>query len=165
MAIKDNNTPRPNNYFKDWGFNRLIKTIDELEQQGAELTYPDFTVYFPDHSEHLPSNLYVWALGYIDAVCATDINVGQVIYPTSISDIGNCDPENILNPFEHQLVSWERVFNTDYFNSCNKSSRLLFLAVANYINYKTEFGIPKEPELMPILNRYAFWIMFYSCIQ
>ena len=163
MATRDSNTPHPNG-FENWGFNHLIKTVNKIEQQGAELTYPDFTVYFPDHSEHLPDNLYTLALGYIDAVCATDINVGQVIYPTTI-DNSQCDIKIIVNPFKKQLVSWDRVFNTEYFNSCNKASRLLFLAVASYINYKTEFGIPKELELMAILNRYAFWIVFWSSIQ
>ena len=164
MAINNSNTPHPNG-LKDWGFNHLINTVNEIEQQGAERTYPDFTVYFPDHSKHLPDDLYELALGYIDAVCATDINVGQVIYPTTISDDGNCDPRNIVNPVEDELVSSERVFNTEYFNSCNKSSRLLFLAVASYLDYKSVLDIPKESELIPLLNRYAFWIMFWSCIQ
>ena len=163
MAIRDSNTPRPNG-FKDWGFNHLIKTVNEIEQQGAELTYPDFTVYFPDHSEHLPDNLYTLALGYIDAVCATDINVGQVVYPTTI-DNSQCDIKKVVNPFKEQLVSWDRVFNAEYFNSYNKSSRLLFLAVASFINQKDVIGIPIELELMAILNRYAFWIMFWSSIQ
>lgn len=161
MATNDSNTPHPNG-LKDWGFNHLINTVNEIEQQGAERTYPDFTVYFPDHSKHLPDDLYELALGYIDAILATDINGGPINYPTTIEhhqfEIGN-----IVDPVE--LISSERVFNTEYFNSCNKSSRLLFLAVASYLDYKSVLGIPKESELMPLLNRYAFWIMFWSCVQ
>lgn len=163
MATRDSNTPRPNG-LKDGGFKHLIKTVKKLEQQGAELTYPNFTVYFPDHSEHLPDNLYTLALGYIDAVCATEINVGQIIYPTTIGN-SPCDVEKIVNPFKEQLIGWNRVFNTEDFNSCNKASKLLFLAVASFINEGDVVGIPKESELMPLLNRYAFWIMFWSSIQ
>lgn len=164
MATKDSNIPRPHG-FKDYGFNNIIRTVKEIEQQGAQLTYPDFAVYFPDHSKHLPDNLYPLALGYIDAVCAIDINIGQINYPTTIVDDERCDPENIVNPFQYEIVNQRRVFNTEYFNSCNKVSQLLFLAVASYINDKSVSGIPKEPELIPILNRYAFWIIFWSAIQ
>lgn len=163
MATNDSNTPHPDG-FKDWGFNQLIKTVFRIEQQGAELTYPDFTVYFPDHSKHLPDDLYELALSYIDVILATDINGSPINYPTTIEH-HQFEIENIVNPVDYELVSSERVFNAEYFNSCNKSSRLLFLAVASYIDYKSVLGIPIESELMPLLNRHAFWIMFWSCIQ